>query len=318
MTGKEIIEQVLLLGARESFDFEFQYEAIYGAINRAIDEVNKLFPVTKTVQLLNYPIRPAVYHKGITVHKGGEDTVFDASDIKSLAFAVSGTGKAILSYDYETEDIEGNKVTETEECSFGWEDLTKLEVQKKLIGSRCLCQYFKNGYKGKIRLKFTGDYNYLIKDISLYDELDGDVEEDVDIFSPWVAYDMAAANYAGGAFLDFASIPIRFNDVSLNAPRDYRIEGSIIYLPADKPGAYELSYYKRPEHFDLDNDGIEADIDPRLHVLVALRAAYYLYAIIDEEAAENANTEYQKALSLVMTTMPKLKSPKQFRDRRGW
>lgn len=316
MTGREIVDQILLLGARESFDFDFQEDAVYSAINRAIDEVNKLFPVTKTIQLLNYPIRPAVYHKGITVHKGGEDIVFNASDIKSLAFAVSGTGRAVLSHEYIITDEDGGEITDSEEFEFTWEDETKLVVKRWLINSEDLPRYFENG--GDVILKFTGAYNYLIKDVSFYDELDGDVLEDVDIFSPWVSYDLAADNYAGGSFLDFASIPIRYNDVSLNSPKDYRIEGSIIYLPADKPGTYELSYYKRPITVDADNDEVEIDIDARLHGLVALRAAYYLYSLIDEEAAANANTEYQKNLSLVITTMPKLRSPKKFRDRRGW
>lgn len=314
MNGKEIYDQILLLGARSSHDFEFQDNEVNGAINRAIDEVNRLFPVTESIQLLNYPIRPSAYYKGITVHKGGEDVVFNASDIKSLAFAVSGTGEAHVETIVKNED--GEESWESEKF-FEWADLTKLEIKKLLVDSERMQNYYDN--RGPVRLRFTGEYTYLIKDVSFYNELDGDIEDDVDIYSPWIAYDLKNGNYAGGNFLDFASLPIRFNEVSLNSPNDYRIEGSVIYLPADKQGTYELNYYKRPTHLNADSVGEEElDLDPRLHILVALKAAYYIYALVDEEAAASADAEYQKNLSLVMTTMPKLKTPKHFRDTRGW
>ena len=94
MTGKELIREIADLGGKSQFNTEFEARAIYTAINRAIDEISKLFPVVKTVRLQNYPIRPTAFYKGITVHKGGEDIVYNASGIKSLAFAVSGTGRA--------------------------------------------------------------------------------------------------------------------------------------------------------------------------------------------------------------------------------
>ena len=302
MTGKQIYDQILLLGARESVDFEFEKTDVFEAINRAIDEVNKLFPAERGIQILNYPISPCEVYKGITVHKGGEDKVFDASDVKSLAFAVSGTGSALLACESSGAFKE-----------YSWIDETKLKTFKSIVAED-LPDY--NG--GKVSLTFTGEYTYLIKDVTFYDELASDLAEDVDTYSPWRAYDLSAENYAGGNFLDFASQPIRFNNVSLNSPRDFKIEGSVIYLPADKPGVYELSYYKRPTHVDADNDHIELDIDIRLHPLVALRAAYYIYQLVDEEAAANANNEYQRVMSLTVSTMPKLRTPKQLRDLRGW
>lgn len=302
MTGKQIYDQILLLGARESVDFEFEKTDVFESINRAIDEVNKLFPAERGIQILNYPIRPCEVFKGITVHKGGEDKSFNASGIKSLAFAVSGTGRAYLT----CEDCAGSK-------EYTWTDETKLKTFKTII-AQDLPEY--DG--GEATLTFTGDYTYLIKDVTFYDELISDVEDDVETYSPWRGYDVASENYAGGNFLDFASQPIRFNNVSLNSPRDFKIEGSVIYLPADKHGVYELSYYKRPTHVNADNDHIEIDIDVRLHPLVALRAAYYIYQLVDEEAAANANNEYQRVMSLTVSTMPKLRTPKKLRDLRGW
>lgn len=304
MTGKELINQVCLLGARTTDDFEhdFQNELIYSSINRAISEVNRLFPVEKTVQLLHYPIRPAVYIKGITVHKGGEDTVFDASDIKSLAFAVSGTGKAILS---------GAGATTYHE--FTWQDATQLTVHRSILD-----EVLEDYSGGGVRLTFTGEHNYMISDVSFYSEIDGPLSEDVDIYTTWMGYDLASTKYVGGKFLGFSSLPVRFRNVDLNAPTDYYIEDSKIFLRRSQPGIYEVKYYKSPDKVDADNLNFELDVDFRLHDLIALKAAYYIYAIADAEAAKVCDAEYQKQLGIVMTTMPKVKTPKKFRDVRGW
>jgi hypothetical protein len=304
MTGKELIDQVCLLGARttDEFEHDFESEHIYSSINRAISEVNRLFPVEKTVQLLHYPIRPAVYIKGITVHKGGEDTVFDASDIKSLAFAVSGTGSATL-------ETEGAQRYHT----FTWEDATQLTVQRAIIDEVL------EGYNGgRVTLTFKGEYSYMISDVSFYSEIDGPVKDDVDVYSSWMGYDIALPKYAGGNFLGFSSLPVRFRDIDLNAPTDYYIEDSKIFLRRSQPGIYEVRYYKATDKINGENIGGKIDVDFRLHDLIALRAAYYIYAVLDPEAAKVCDTEYQKLLGLVMTTMPKVRTPKKFRNVTGW
>ena len=301
MTGNELIERVKLFGARvsEELEADFQNDQLFTAINVAINEINRLFPVTKTVRLLNYPCRPTVYHK-MTVHKGGEDTVFDASDIKSLAFAVSGTGYAELVGG-------GHSVT------FTWTDATQLEVKRSIVAHDLV------GYEGgDIQLIFRGECNYMIKDLSMYSELESDMTEDVEPWSAMRCFDIASRKYAGGAFLDFAKLPVRGLDVRLNTPNDYRIEGSRVYIPAEKSGIYEVEYYARPTQIVGESADIELDIDFRLHELVALKAAYHLFAVLDPEAAAVCDAEYQKMLGVVLTTMPKVSTPGRFRDVRGW
>ena len=300
MTGNELITEIKHLGGKSQFNAQFEESAVYTAINRAIDEVNKLSPVTKTIQLLNYPLRPADYHKGIIVRKSGEDIVFDASDIKSLAFAVSGTGEAILSAS-DTENI----------YRFTWKDSSVFTVQRgiveQLIGS--------NGKK--IRLTFTGEYSYMIQDLSFYGEILSPIAEDITVFSPWVKYDLASEKYVGRKFLAFDSLPIRCDNVSLNVSADYKIENSSVYLRADLPGIYEISFRVRPAAIDSDNLDIEIEVDPELHNMIAPRAAYYLYYLTDDEAADRCNIEYQRLYAQYMR-IRKVKTPSQFRDVRGW
>lgn len=304
MNGRELIDQICLLGARErgQFDQEFQYDLVYSAINRAISEVNRLFPVKKTIQLIHYPIRPKAYHKGITLHRGGEDTVFNASDIKSLAFAVSGTGEC-------TVVAEGCPGVISEK----WQDALQFKNIALIIKNK-IPEYA----GGEVTVTFTGDHNYMISDVSFYGATESDFAEDVHVWSNWIGYDLKSKKYAGGNFLGFASLPIRFYESNLNQPTDYRIDGSAVYLPVEKEGVYTVEYYVRtPEVKEGDLES-ELDIDFRLHDIVALRAAYYVYLVIDDEVAAQCNNEYQRNLSLVMTTMPKVETPKKFRDVRGW
>lgn len=300
MTGRELIEEIRDLGGKSQFNTEFEARAVYTAINRAIDEVNRLFPVVKTLQLLHYPPRPADYHKGITVHKGGEDSVYDASDIRSLAFAVSGTGSAIL-----TADDVGDSYT------FEWQDSSSFTlcrgIVEELIGS-----------SGRgVHLRFTGEFNYMIKDLSFYSELVSPLCEDVDVYSPYVRYDLASDKYAGHKFLAFESLPVRYDNVDLNLPRDYKIDGTSIYIRTDLRGVYEIAYRVRPERIDPDNDELEIELDPELYNMVAPRAAYYLYYMTDEEVADRCNLEYQRLYAQYIR-IHKVKTPPQFRDVRGW
>lgn len=299
MTGKELIREIADLGGKSQFNTEFEARAIYTAINRAIDEIGKLFPVVKTVRLQNYPIRPTAFYKGITVHKGGEDIVYNASGIKSLAFAVSGTGRATLSCASKTYIFEWQDVTSDLQLCRG--------ILEELVGIA----------KGDVVLTFSGEYSYMISDLSFYSELVSPIAEDVTTYSKWQRYDLASEKYVGGRFLDFHSLPVRHDNVDLNSPRDFKIEGTSVFIRSDLEGIYEISYRVRPSRIDADNDSLEIDIDRELHNLIAPRAAYYLYYMVDEEVADRCNIEYQRLYAQYMR-IHKVKTPQKFRDVRGW
>lgn len=301
MTGKELIDQVLMLGLKSQVVYPVQPEAIYTQCNRAIEEVNRLSPVSDTVTILNYPLHPSAYRKGITVHRGGEDMTINASGVMSLAFAVSGSGEATLS-------IAGRD----EVKRFSWIDVPDFKIMRAVI----FTEFSEDA--ADVCLTFTGKYTYMVKDVSFYGEMIGDVEDDIVPFELYKKYDLASELYAGGRFMDFASLPVRFNDVNLNAPYDYKIEGSAIYLPSDKQGAYEVTYFKKPLKIDADNVDFEIEIDARLEDLLALRAGYYFYMVTDREVAERCNAEYLRLQSIVMATIHKVRTPVKFRDVWGW
>lgn len=293
MTGKELVDRMLALGGLSQTTYPFQPAAIYEAIHQAIVEVNKLCPVKSTVQLLHYPLRPTLYQKGITFHKGGEDLEFFADDVRSFAFAVSGTGQAILS----SPEHEGLH-------TFSWNDETSFVVKRGIVDELL------GANTSSISLRFVGNYNYLIRDVSFYGELESPFEDDVDVFGDWKGYCMSSAKYLGERFLGFDYNAVRTGE--------HYIDGECVYLPVDKPGEYEVRCTLKPRTVTADNLDLELDLDPELHILVPLRAAYYFYYITDSEAADRCNAEYQKTLALVMSKLHKVKQRSRFMDLRGW
>lgn len=300
MTGKDLFEQMLALGGKESFVEEEIFNRFH-ALNRAAFEVNRLFPVTRKIQLVNYPLTPVAFYGPIRVHRGGEDITIDASGVRSLAFAVSGgDGEAQI---YEVG--ENGEIEDSQKIAF--DKTPTFEIKRVLIT---------DGAKN-VRLVFTGDFNYLIRNISFYGEAESDRIEDVNTYCSWVKYDVSKIGELGDRFISFDSAPVRFNDLSLDSPHDYRVEGSTVYLRADKPGVYEVTVLLKPSHISNDTDNVE--VDPQLEDLVALRAAVHLYSLTDNEIADRCNAEYQRLLPLVMAKLRRVKTQNVYRNvLKGW
>lgn len=299
MKGRDIIDEILALGLKSQTVYPVEPRAIFASVNRAIEEVNRLCPVIGTVEIAHFPIKPIVYRGGISVHKGGEDMEINASGVRSLAFAVTGSGSVTITANGVCKEIT-------------WIDVTSFRTFRVRMDALFGVD------EADVVLCFTGAHTYMIKDISIYADTVGDLEEDIVTYSKQVAYDMASAKYAGGRFMDFSSLPIRFNDERQFPQTEFRIDGTVIYIPTDRQGVYGISYYKKPTEIDEDNKDATVDVDERLADLVPLRAAYYFYMVTDRELAERCNAEYLRLQSIVMATMRKIRTPVKFREARSW
>lgn len=310
MTTKELLEQILALGGRTQLSYTYEKNAVFVAINRAIDEVNRIFPVEKTIQLIHYPIIPSVHYAGIAVHRGGEKKEYYASDARALAFAISGTGSAIL-YGRDEDDVDWVPITE-----FAWQSESDFAERNCIIP-----KYNSIAEKAvpahQIKLVFEGEYSYMIRDVSIYSELASDSDKDVKVYQIWVPYDLADVQYAGGGFLDFASEPVLFGETELTTPHDFKIENSKVYLPATKPGVYTIRYRYKPQRVEVLGEDVDVDLDSEMVDLVAPKAAYYLFYTTDEEIADRCLAEYQRLYATYMRTR-KTRTPIRPRDLTGW
>ena len=310
MTKKELLEQILALGARTQLNYTYEKSAVNVAINRALDEVNRIFPVEKTIQLIHYPMIPSVHYAGIAVHRGGEKKEYYASDARALAFAISGTGSASL-YGRDEDDGEWVHIK-----SFEWQSESDFAEMNYMFSKyNSIAEEAVPAHQ--IKLVFEGDYSYMIRDVSIYSELASDRKVDVKVYQIWVPYDLADAQYAGGGFLDFASAPVLFGETELTTPHDFKIENSKVYLPATKPGVYTIRYRYKPQRVDVLREDVDVDLDSEMVDLVAPRAAYYLFYATDEEIADRCLAEYQRLYATYMRTR-KTRTPIRQRDLTGW
>ena len=316
MTGKELFDRVLTLGGRKDYD-EFLTDAKYNAANMALDDLNALFPVTDVARILHFPLRPVLSYPGITVHKGGEDIKFNASGVRSLAFAISGTGsvKLVNVSKKKRHPNLGGGFSEVErdlpvwfdgqersgECY--WEDRGGFSIIRYIGDTPC-----------DVRLTFSGEFNYMIKDLAFYDDAVSELPEDVMPYSPWIKYDINGANYANGRFADFAAVPVTVDGDDPVPIDDYKIEGSCICLPISLEGVVEVRYRKRPTYLCESNLYDTVSIDTELHQLAVLRAAYYLYELEDPEAAERCLAEYNRQMPLVVSRLRKVKTPRKLKN----
>ena len=159
---------------------------------------------------------------------------------------------------------------------------------------------------------------YMIKDLAFYGDAVSDFPEDVMPYSSWVKYDVNGTDYANGRFADFAAVPVKLDGDDPIPIEDYKIEGSCICLPISLEGVVEVRYRKRPTYLNGDNLDEPLSIDSELHQLATLRTAYYIYALEDPEAADRVLAEYNRQLSIVMSRARKVRTPKKFKDIRGW
>lgn len=310
MTKKELLEQILALGGRTQLNYTYEKSAVYVAINRAIDEVNRIFPVEKTIQLIHYPLKPSAYYGGIAVHRGGEEREYHASDARALAFAISGTGSA------ELYGLDGDGKWSLIHSFNNWIGESNFADRKYIIPSISAL----TGEEiptGELKLVFKGEYSYMIRDVSFYSELTSDNVDDVAVYQGWIEYDLSSPALAGGAFLDFAAMPVMFGETELTTPHDFKIENSKVYLPATKPGVYTIRYRYKPQRVGVLREDVDVDLDSEMVNLVAPRAAYYLFYTTDEEVADRCLAEYQKLYATYMRTR-KTRTPIRQRDLTGW
>lgn len=290
MTGRELFSQVRALAAKAQWTYPFESAAAFCAVNRALLEVSRLFPTYKTLRLAHCPASPLLFIGGC----GKESDVFACDGACAVAFEAAGTGSAALFSDGEL--IE----------SFEWHDLTSFE-KMSFISAR----------PSRLSLK-TVSGAHLVRRISFYSDGSFDRAEDVYAYGDELCYCMSDSRYAGERFAAFAPCPVSLGSRLLKSPEEYRLDGDALYLPTARAGEYLVRYACLPDELCEDNVDAELDIDARVHDLVSLRAAYYLYLLTDSDVADRCGAEYQRLLPTVLARLRSRSQLSGLRDIRGW
>lgn len=268
MTVKELYEQTAQLGFENSLE---STERFFHAANRAILQVNSLRPAVRSYAVNHKPLENEVTEDTFSPVDKRNDTTFEAYDVKAYYFECDGNGTAIL------EALVNDR----------WKEVSRIELKSD--------RQFKP-YRGLIdksecyvRLRFTGNYFYCVKNVAMYKYLYSDKTEDIPAMQPYVKYDMSTLV---PDFLALAEAPILEGERNLRLNQEYEMEGDkIILIPSSISGIVKLIYRRRPNKLvyvdDPLKDETRIDLDEELCSLLPLLVAAFVLA---EDEPNLANT----------------------------
>ena len=289
---KEAVYQLMFLPADDRAEYE---QALPGAANYALlDLAAQAAPLLAAYRFSQYPQENTIINtdcQGIYVHTQ-KDLLFRGEVSRAYAFEADGAGTFI---------VESHKGTEIARITL--EGTRKFSLYRGLIES-----------EEPVQLRFTGTYEYRVKNLALYKDAVSAKAEDIQPFCPYLSYDMEELTSAGeaGRFWNFTegSPVIRLapnGEEECLSPGDYSIlGGKELHLPREQTGEFQINYRRYPKKITpLTPDDEEMDLSPEAAGLMPLYMAWRLYKDEDERMATLYFNEYQNAKSELILTARK-------------
>ncbi len=278
MTISELYKQVAQLGFEDSLEDDDRF---YYAANRALLQVNKIRPAISYYLINHKPLINLVKESTFTPLEKDEDLIFEATEAKSYFLEADGNGVVYVEvYDTETET---------------WRiiDTVNLSSKKTFTPYKGFIKEESEFVGGLVRLRFTGEYLYSVKNIAMYKQLLGAEVQDIPAYESYTRYDISKLV---DDFLALSCPPIKEAERNVILNQDYEVEGnSIILLPYENKGVYKVMYERRPalieDTGDVTNDENTIDLDEELCSLLPVLIASYVW--IDDEPQKS---EYYMSL----------------------
>lgn len=268
MTISELYKQVAQLGFEDSLEDDDRF---YYAANRALLQVNKIRPAINYYLINHKPLLNLVNESTFIPLEKDEDLIFEAAEAKSYYFEADGNGVVYLElYDTETETW---KVIDT----------INLSSKRTFVPYKGFVKEGSEFVSGQVRLRFTGEYLYSVKNIAMYKHLLSDEVQDIPAYESYSRYDISQLV---DDFMALSCPPIKEAERNIILNQDYEVEGnSVILLPYESKGIYKVMYERRPalieDTGDVTNDENTVDLDEELCSLLPVLIAAYVW--IDDE-----------------------------------
>ncbi len=274
MKVSELYKAVAQLGFEDSLDNDDRF---LFAANRALFQVNALRPQTSAFTIHHAPLENEVNVDTFKPLVKTEDIYFYASNVKSYYFETTGNGVCYLE---RFDNTTGNWAI-IKEISF--------KSDKDFIPHR---GFIKNGdsfliSQEEVRLHFTGEYLYLIKNVAMYSHILSASTEDIPAYRVFEVYDISVLT---SDFLSLASPPIQDDYTLHRLSSGFDVEnGRVVLLPRNTPsGLYKVIYNRKPKSISLNitpSTGEETiDLDEDLCALLPPLIASYIW--LDDEPAK--------------------------------
>lgn len=339
MTLLDLYNAVSQLGFEDTLGDDGDSRFIY-ATNRALIEVDSIRPRRKRVDINHRVPKNLLYSEPVTIEKA-ETLTFTAHGAKSFYFEVDGIGEysiRMVTVD-EVTDEDGNK----KEVIAPKTVLTGTWLTEELVPShtfKTVKGFIKNNgafidkvlrdqaeeieknegkkiypfYTGDVEIVFSGDYDYTIRNLAMYDRVYSPSAEDIVPYSKTVGYKMS--DYVND-FAKFDTPPLDSNGAHLY--EGYSIDGDTINLPIDKQGIYTINYLHKVSMYDVLTVVGEQPIDLDEDLAAVLPNLIAAYVWLDDEPDKS---QYYYNLYLARADQIKRTSnnlnPIEFKSVYGW
>lgn len=286
MTVSELYRQVAGLGFESSLESD---ERFTEAANRALLRVADVRPEARYHIINHKPLKNVIFgYSGFNPIERSEELCLDGYGGKAFYFECDGNGVAFL------ESIKDGVATVVGEVT----------LRSDNRAFRAYSGFFNNANNGGlVRLRFTGEYTYSIRNVAIYDKVySGDVK-DIPAYEPYTRYDISKTV---DDFLALASPPITDDEEHRILGKDYFIEnGRVVLLPYDKTGCYKVAYKHRPTPISdeerAEDNNAEIDLDPDLAELMPLACAVYIWAEDEPTLVNHYDQQYQQRVSEIVS-----------------
>ena len=304
MTVGELYSLVAQLGFEEALEND---ERFYFSANRAMLQVNTIRPATKALLIDHNPPKNLIKSYSFKPITREKEITFEAEDAKAYYFEADGNGILYVER-FNEEDGE-------------WEFVTSIPLssRKTFVKYSGFIKIGNEFVKGLIRLRFSGEYIYSIRNVALYGQLYSDDKEDIPTFEPYTRYDFKSLT---DDFLAFSNPPILDDAEQTRLNQGYEVEeGSVLLLPYESSGVYKVNYKRRPRAIDMTEDAATSneviDLDEELCYAMPNLIASYVLAEDEPELSQYYLTLYRERVGEIRAT-DRNAAPAIYRNVNGW
>lgn len=262
MRVSELYKQVSGLGFEDSLE---NNDRFYYAANRALLQVSAIRPAIASYTINHRPLANMIARNTFLTVTRTEDLCFEATGARAFYCEADGNGMLYV------EMLENGS----------WVMIGDYQ----LISNRAFRSYkgmiLKDGafVSGRVRLRFSGEFIYSVRNVALYRYTYSNNVEDVPPYEPYTAYDIRSLVTD---FLGLASPPVAEEDRRRLCGGYDVVDGRLIMLPYDAPGIYEVLYKHKPKEFinkgEPTEDESEIDLAEDLCALLPNLIASYVWA----------------------------------------
>ena len=304
MKVAELYLQVAQLGFETSLE---DSDRFYFAVNRALLQACKVRPTIKYCLVNHKPLANLIKQYTFSPIEKIKDITYEAEEVKAYYFEADGNGVVYLE-EYIADSGE-------------WRIFNEILLKSKQIFTAYRGLVKKQGefISGRVRIRFTGEYLYSVKNVALYQYLYSGEAADIPSYEAYTRYDLKKLV---SDFMSLCSPPIREEEENSLLNQDYEQEGnSIILLPYRARGVYKILYEHLPT--SVENTGAttedmqELDLDEELCSILPMLVAAYVWLEDEPEKSQYYMNLYRERVQEIVLSH-KETAPVLIKNVNGW